>query len=107
VLAKIMSLVETDKMELAEALNKATEDALKEEQKRQEEEAMNQGGAMTPDQMMAPAMTAAMGGPNAASPQSPIPGAGQGMEDLGSMLGALRRPGMTVQPMRGVERGAM
>ena len=107
VLAKIMNLVETDKMELAEALNKATEDALKEEQKRQEEEAMNQGGAMTPDQMMAPAMTAAMGGPNAASPQSPIPGAGQGMEDLGSMLGALRRPGMTVQPMRGVERGAM
>jgi hypothetical protein len=107
VLAKIMRLVETDKMELADALNKATEDALKEEQKKQEEQAMGEGGAMTPDQMMAPAMAAAMGGPNAAQPQSPIPGAGQGMADLGTLLGSLRRPAMTVQPMRGVERGAV
>jgi hypothetical protein len=53
-------------------------------------------------------MAAAMGGPNAAQPPgSPIPGAGQGMDDLGAMLGSLRKPAMTVQPMRGVEKGAM
>ena len=108
VLAKIMNMVASDKMELAEALNKATEDAMKEEQRRQEEEmAGMEAGPMTPDQMMAPAMTAAMGGPNAAQPQSPIPGAGQGMADLGALLGSLRRPAMTVQPMRGVSRGAV
>ena len=107
VLAKIMRMVESDKMELAEALNKATEDALKEQQRQQEEQMMGMEGQMTPDQMMAPAMTAAMGGPAAAQPQSPIPGAGPGMEDLGALLGSLRRPAMTVQPMRGVGRGAV
>ena len=109
VLSKIMTLVASDKMELAEAIDKATQDALKEEKKRQEEEQAGQNDqAMTPDQMMAPAMAAAMGGPNAAQPPgSPIPGAGQGMDDLGAMLGSLRKPAMTVQPMRGVEKGAM
>jgi len=44
-----------------------------------------------------------------AGPQSPIPGgdAMPGMAALGDMLGQLRRPAMTVQPMRGVERGAV
>jgi len=48
-----------------------------------------------------------MGPEAAAQMQSPIPGAGPGMADLGALLGSLRRPAMTVQPMRGVERGAI
>lgn len=97
--AKLMRLVADDKMELAEALNKVTEDAIKE----QEEEAMAmQEQQMTPDMAAAGATVNAMAGP-----QSPIPGLGQGMASLGDMLGQLRRPAMTVQPMRGVERGAV
>ena len=104
VLAKVMSLVANDKMELAEALNKATEDSIKEQEKAQQEEM----ASPTPDQMMAPSMMAAMAGPGgAAAAESPIPGVGQGMDDLGALLGSLRRPAMTVSPMRGVERGAV
>jgi len=102
VLAKIMTLVSNDRMELAEALNKATQDALKEQQKLQEEQQAEQQNqqAMTPDQMMAPAMAAAMGGPNAAqAPPSPIPGAGQGTDDLGALLSSLRRPETAGQPV--------
>jgi hypothetical protein len=101
-LSKIMRLVKDDKMELAEALNKVTEDAIKEQEKQQQEQ-MNQP-------QMTPEMAAAGGTVNAmAGPQSPIPGtdAMPGMSSLGDMLGALRRPAMTVQPMRGVERGAV
>lgn len=101
-LAKIMTLVSQDKMELAEALNKVTEDALKEQQA-QQAQAPDQG--MTPDQMMAGPTAQAMAG--GAAPQSPIPGVGPGMASLGDMLGQLRRPAMTVQPMRGVQRGAV
>ena len=107
-----MSLVKTDRLEIAEALQKVTEDAA-EEQRKAEEEAMAQqgmgmGGGMGMEQAMAGATMGAMMGPEAAAQmQSPIPGAGQGMEDLGSLLGALRRPAMTVAPMRGVERGAV
>jgi hypothetical protein len=105
-LAKVMRLVKDDKMELAEALNKVTEDALKEQEaKQQEASAMATGEeAMTPDMAMAGQTVNAMAGP-----QSPIPGtdAMPGMASLGDMLGALRRPAMTVQPMRGVERGAV
>lgn len=105
-LAKIMKIVKNDKMELAEALNKVTEDAAREEEKAQEEMAAQQ--QMSPDQAMAGATMQAMMGPQAAAEmQSPIPGAGQGMEDLGALLGSLRRPAMTVQPMRGIERGAI
>lgn len=111
-LAKIMNLVKDDKMELAEALNKVTEDALKEQQKKQEEQAMQQAAQMggAPDMGMTPDMAAAGQTVNAmAGPQSPIPGgaAMPGMAALGDMLGQLRRPAMTVQPMRGVERGAV
>jgi hypothetical protein len=99
VLSKVMTLVQNDKMELADALNKVTEDALKEEQAKQQ---------APPDQPMSPEM--AMAGSAAqsmAGPQSPIPGTGQGMKDLGAMLGDLRRPNMTIQPQRGVAQGAM
>jgi hypothetical protein len=105
-LAKVMRLVRDDKMELAEALNKVTEDALKEQEAKQQEAAAMAGGeeAMSPDMAMAGQTVNAMAGQ-----QSPIPGtdAMPGMSSLGDMLGALRRPAMTVQPMRGVERGAV
>jgi hypothetical protein len=99
VVAKVMKLVKDDRMELAEALNKVTEDALKEQQQKEQEAGMEQ---MTPDMATAGATVNAMAGP-----QSPIPGLGGGMVALGDMLGQLRRPAMTVQPMRGVERGAV
>jgi hypothetical protein len=104
-LSKIMQLVSNDKMELAEALNKVTEDAMK-EQKAQQEAAMGpEAGAPTsPDMAAAGATVGAMAG---AQPQSPIPGVGPGMASLGDLLGSLRRPAMTVQPMRGVDRGAV
>lgn len=111
-LAKLMNLVVTDKKELAEALQQVTDEAAAEQQKMQEQQQaqqMQMGGVpnMTPDQMLAPATTAAMMGPNAATPPSPVPGVGRGMQDLSAMLGALRRPAMTISPMRGVARGAV
>ena len=102
-LAKVMRLVKDDKMELAEALNKVTEEALAEQQAAEEEAATQ--AQMTPDMAAAGATVAAMAGGQA--PQSPIPGLGNGMASLGDMLGQLRRPAMTVQPMRGVDRGAI
>jgi len=101
VVAKVMKLVQDDKMELAEALNKVTEDALKEQEQEQQQPPSPMEG-MTPDMATAGATVNAMAGP-----QSPIPGLGSGMSSLGDMLGQLRRPAMTVQPMRGVERGAV
>lgn len=99
-ISKIMELVRNDKMELAEALNKVTEDALKEQQAKQE---AGPDAAMSPDMAAADQTVQAMAGGG----QSPIPGLGPGMASLGDMLGQLRRPAMTVQPMRGVERGAV
>jgi hypothetical protein len=104
-LAKLMDLVKNDRMELAEALNKVTEDALKEQEAKKQEQAQAQQG-MNPDMATADATVAAMAG---AQPQSPIPGtnAMPGMSSLGDLLGALRRPAMTIQPMRGASRGAV
>jgi hypothetical protein len=109
VLAKIMKMVKDDRLEIADALQKVTEDAAKAQQKAEEEAAAQQQGQMTPDQMMAGTTMSSMMGPQAAAAgqQSAIPGAGQGMQDLGNLLGQLRRPAMTVQPMRGAEKGAM
>ena len=81
----------------AQALNKVTEDAMKEQQAQQE--------AQTPEAAMAPGAIASLAG--AAQPQSPIPGVGPGMASLGDLLGSLRRPAMTISPMRGVSRGAV
>ena len=107
VLAKIMKIVRDDRMEVAEALQKVTEDAAKEAERAAQEQQQQQQ-QMTMDQAMAGATMGATMGPQAAAQmQSPIPGAAPGVQDLGALLGALRRPGMTVQPMRGVERGAM
>ena len=81
VLAKIMRLVRTDKMELAEAFAKVTEDAAKEAQKEAEQEP-------SAEAMMAPAAMAAMAGPDAAAQ---IPGANPTQESLGNMLNTLRK----------------
>lgn len=88
VVAKIMKLVRDDRMELAEAFNKVTEDAIKEaEAKKQAEEPP---GGMTPESAMAPAAMAAMaGGPPMGGPS--IPGASPTQETLGSMLNTLRK----------------
>jgi hypothetical protein len=105
-LSKVMSLVREDKLELAEALNKVTEEALEEQRKAAEAQQNAQiGGAMTPGEAAAGPTVQSLAG--AAPQQSPIPGVGPGMASLGDMLGALRRPAMTVQPMRGVNRGAV
>ena len=96
-LAKIMELVRNDKMELAEAMNKVTEDALKEQQAQQDGQPPT-----TPDQAAAPGTVAAMAG-GVPDPAQTMPG----MKTLGDMLGQTRRPAMTVQPMRGAARGAM
>ena len=94
VLSKIMQLVSNDKMELAAAMNKVTEDALKEQQA-QQGSAQDPNAAMTPDMAMAGAAVQGMAGP-----QSPIPGLGQGQQDLSTMLSQLRRPAQTIAPMR-------
>ena len=87
-LSKIMTLVKNDKMELAEAMNKVTEDALKEQQKAQQEQAAQT--AQTPDMANAGATVQAMAGgqPAIQGPDQSMPS----MSNLGQLLGSLRRP---------------
>ena len=103
-LAKVMRLVKNDKMELAEAMERVTQDALKEQQRQAEEQQMSMmpGEAMTPDAAAADPTVAAMAGgvPNPDQTMS-------GMKNLGDMLGRLRRPAMTITPFRGTTQGAM
>jgi hypothetical protein len=87
-LSKIMTLVANDKMELAEAMNKVTEDALAEQQAQQN--AANT--QTTPEQAMAGGAVNAMAGP-----QSPIPGASPGQTSLEQLLSTVRRPGQMQQ----------
>jgi hypothetical protein len=96
-LSKIMMLVRDDKMELAEAMEQVTQDALKEQQAAQAQA----GPPATPDAAAAGGAVQAMAG------MSPIPGAPQGTQDLGALLGSLRRPNMTIVPDRRVAQGAM
>ena len=100
VLSKIMTLVKDDKMEIAEALNKVTEEAQKAQEAQQAEQA-----PQTPEGMAAPAAMQAMTG----APQSPIPGqaAMPGMASLGSLLSTLRTPTRTLVPERNVGKGGM
>lgn len=81
VLAKVMSLVSSDKMELADAMNKVTEDAQKAAAAQAAQAAPGPVGA---EQQMAPGAAALSG--------SPIPGASPGQTDLASLLGTLRTP---------------
>lgn len=91
VLAKIMRLVADDRMELAEALNKVTEDAIKE----QESKAEQAQAAMSPDEQMSPEMAAsgaavqAMAGPQA---MPAVAGPNPSQQNLMGLLSTLRRP---------------
>jgi len=82
VLAKVMTMVRDDKMELAEAFNKVTEDAMKAQQEEQQ-------GAMGPEQAMAPAAMQAMAGPAAAMPA--VQGPSLSQANLGQLLNTLRK----------------
>ena len=103
ILGQIMRLVKNDKLELAEALVRVTEEA---QRKAQEAAAAAQAGQqMGPDAMGAaagPAQQAMTG-----APASPIPGQSPGQADLAGLLSTLRKPTMTIQPMRRVAQGAM
>jgi hypothetical protein len=78
-----MKLVRSDKMELAEALNKVTEDALKEKQAEAEQ---------TPESVAADATVQAMAGPQGAGgPQAAVQGPNPSQQNLGSLLSTLRR----------------
>jgi hypothetical protein len=78
VVAKVMKLVRDDRMELAEAFNKVTEDAMKEQENMSEE--------MSPDSLTADAALTAMAGPQAA-----VPGPNPSQQNLGNLLNTLRR----------------
>lgn len=83
VVAKVMKLVKDDKMEIAEAFNKVTEDALKEKQAQEQ--------AQTPDALAADATLMAMAGAGAPQGMPSIPGANPSQQNLGNMLNTLRK----------------
>lgn len=85
VLSKIMTLVSNDKMELAEALNKVTEDALKEQE--QQQAGVEPEGSVE-EAIADPALAAMMGPQGAAT----IEGPNQSQQNLMSLLSNLRRP---------------
>ena len=80
VLSKVMKLVRDDKMELAEAFNKVTEDAMA------EQEAAAEMEQPSLDAMTADATVAAMAGPQAA-----VQGPNPSQQNLGQLLNTLRR----------------
>ena len=81
IVAKIMQLVATDKMELADAMTQVVKDA----QDAQQQQAGPDSGPPTPEQAAAPGAASLTG--------SPIPGANPGQTDLAGLLATLRRPG--------------
>jgi hypothetical protein len=82
VVAKVMKLVRDDRMELAEAFNKVTEDAMKEQEQQQQEMPMEP----SVDQLTADATIGAMAGPQAA-----VAGPNPSQQNLGQLLNTLRR----------------
>lgn len=100
VLAKVMSLVGGDKMELPEALAKVMQDA------QDTAQAAAQGGQPSAtDQALSTAGPQALAAPPGGP--SPIPGPNAGQTDLASLMTRLRQPARTIQPMRGVPQGAV
>jgi hypothetical protein len=79
VVAKVMKLVQDDRLELAEALNKVTEEAMKEKE-------AEQATAESPEALTADATLSAMAGPQAA-----IQGPNPSQQNLGALLSTLRR----------------
>lgn len=94
ILAKVMTLVKNDRMEIAEAMTKVTEDAMKAEQEKAQ--AAQEGQPPMPptaEQAMAPGAASLTG--------SPIPGPSEGQNNLASLLSQLRRPVMAVADRTG------
>ncbi len=89
VLSKIINLVANDRMELAEALDKVTKQAAKEQEQAQMEAAQQE---MSPEAMAAGPTLQALAGGGGPETQSPIPGPSQGQQDLLSLLSTLKRP---------------
>lgn len=86
-LSRIMQLVETDQLELADAMNKAVEEAQQAAMEAQQAAMEQQQMQMTPEMAAAgPTAQSLTGNPEALSP---IPGPEQGTEDIGSLLAAL------------------
>lgn len=86
VVAKVMTLVANDKMELADALDKVTKDAMAAAQEAQATTPPGEPGmAQTPEQQMAPAAAQGLTG-------SAIPGANQTQTSLADLISRLRRP---------------
>ena len=83
VISKVMTLVSNDKMELAEALTKVTEDALKEQQAAEQSAAP----VATADAAMAGQTVQSLAGPQAA-----IQGPNPSQANLSDLLSTLRRP---------------
>lgn len=87
VLAKIMSLVANDRMELAEALNKVTEDAMKEQAAKAEQAAAPE--EMSPEMAASGAAVQAMAGPQG---MPAVAGPNPSQQNLMGLLSTLRRP---------------
>lgn len=94
VLAKLISLVGSDKMELADAMNQIAEDAAKEQAAMQAQQQQGPPQPMSAEQQMAGPAGQAMTGPG----ESVIPGANKSQQSLNSMLLNLRGPNMGVRP---------
>ena len=89
-IARVMELVRSDRMELPEAITKATEEAMQAAQAAQEAAAQEQGppAPPTPEEAAAgPTAASLTGNPEA---MSPVPGAAPGTEDVGQLLSAIR-----------------
>lgn len=105
-LAKIMSLVKNDKMELADAIGKATADAQKEQAA--SSQAQPQGPAGPGDPAAPPTPESAGAGPTVAAlagGQPTVAPPAESQVNLASMLTALRKPGRTTVPMANVAQG--
>ena len=88
VVAKVMKLVKDDRMEIAEAFNKVTEDAMKEQEAAAQAEA---GGQQSIDAMMAAPTLAAMAGPQATAGMPAVGGPNESQQNLGMLLNTLRK----------------
>ena len=89
-IARIMELVRSDRMELPEAITKATEEAMQAQQAAEEAAAQAQGppAPPTPEEAAAgPTAASLTGNPEA---MSPVPGASPGTEDVGALLASIR-----------------
>lgn len=95
VLARVMDLLVADKLELPAAIQKATQEYM-------DAQAQQQPPGTPPT-----AEQAAAGPGAAALTGSPIPGPSEGQSSLRDLMATLRGPAMTVQPGRGMDKGAV